>query len=262
MVLSWVTIATALAVVGLSGHVLKHYNDTRLGKEWHLPLWPINIDVRPTLGLLVPAAIIAFCTLFYVVAALVPSVSLNLILPFQFLPLAFTLPPSRLSTSSLSPCHFLPHLPSVRSITNMLISTSQPHSRTALLTHTYLLTTTLSLILSIFALSFVPTLTYSTSPSRDTLHSFTCRLTHHASSFNSAFDDLAIPMFGTGLDAPVGFETMCTEGEVALGLMGSVGVLSLLAVGVAVWGVVGERKISRGRRERLGEKYAGGEGKA
>ena len=69
-------------------------------------------------------------------------------------------------------------------------------------------------------------------------------------------------MFGTGLDAPVGFETMCKEGEAALGLMGAVGVLSLVAVGVAVWGVVGERKISRGRKERLGEKYGGGEGKA
>ena len=78
LVLSVLTIATAVAAVGCTSHVLRHYNDTRLGKDWHLPLWPINIDLKPTLGILVPAVMVTFCQLFYIVAAVIPSVSLHI----------------------------------------------------------------------------------------------------------------------------------------------------------------------------------------
>ena len=75
LVLSVLTIGAAVAALGCTGDVLKHYNDTRLGKDWHLPLWPINIDLKPSLGILIPAAIVTFCNVFYIVAAVIPSVS-------------------------------------------------------------------------------------------------------------------------------------------------------------------------------------------
>ncbi len=75
MVLSVATTGASGAAIGCTAHVLKHYNDTRLGRDWHLPLWPINIDLKPTLGILIPAVMVTLCQLFYIVAALIPSVS-------------------------------------------------------------------------------------------------------------------------------------------------------------------------------------------
>jgi hypothetical protein len=75
LVLSALTIGTAIAAVAVTSHILKSYNDTHLGSNWHLPLWPINIDIRPTLGILIPAAIITVNCLCYVILAVIPSVS-------------------------------------------------------------------------------------------------------------------------------------------------------------------------------------------
>ena len=74
-ILSFLTLGTAGAAVGLTAHTLKTYNDTRLSKNWHLPLWPIDIDIKPTLGVLIPASIAAFSSLIYILIALIPSVS-------------------------------------------------------------------------------------------------------------------------------------------------------------------------------------------
>lgn len=68
------TIATGTAALGCAGHVLQRYNDTHLGSNYHLPLWPRTVDLRPTLAVLIPAAIITAASLVYLVVSLIPTV--------------------------------------------------------------------------------------------------------------------------------------------------------------------------------------------
>lgn len=74
-VLVVLTIATGTAAVGCAGHVLKRYNETNLGSEWHLTLWPSTVDVRPTLAILVAAVLATTLSVLYLVISLVPTVS-------------------------------------------------------------------------------------------------------------------------------------------------------------------------------------------
>ena len=64
-------------------------------------------------------------------------------------------------------------------------------------------------------------------------------------------------MFGPGTSYPAGFKRMCMESEAGIGLMGAMMVLTLIGVGIAGWGMMQEKKIERGRKERWGEKYDG-----
>lgn len=67
--------ASATAALGCAGHVLDRYNETGLGEDYHLPqLWPVNVDVRPTLAVLIPAAMVVAVNVAYVVFSLIPTV--------------------------------------------------------------------------------------------------------------------------------------------------------------------------------------------
>jgi hypothetical protein len=77
--LTLLAIATAITAVSCEGHVLHRYNSTRLGDGFHLPpLWPSNVDVRPTLGVLISACIIVATSVVYLVWSLIPTVWLVL----------------------------------------------------------------------------------------------------------------------------------------------------------------------------------------
>ncbi|KIW18804.1 hypothetical protein PV08_03093 [Exophiala spinifera] len=86
--LAVLVIASATAALGCAGHVLDRYNETAgVGKPYHLPqLWPANVDVRPTLAVLIPAAIVITVNLGYVVFSLIPTpYSRTLMYNFVFL---------------------------------------------------------------------------------------------------------------------------------------------------------------------------------
>lgn len=65
---------TAIAVVGCEAAPLRHYRTTISLEHVWLSLWPLNLDLRPTIGLLCCGSIIAFQSLIYIIAALIPSV--------------------------------------------------------------------------------------------------------------------------------------------------------------------------------------------
>jgi hypothetical protein len=73
--LGLLVVAAATAAVGCASHVLQRYNSTETSRELSLPLWPRNVDVRPTLAVLVPAALVLAVSLVYLVFSLVPTVS-------------------------------------------------------------------------------------------------------------------------------------------------------------------------------------------
>jgi hypothetical protein len=75
--LAGLSIATAIAAVGCEGHVLQRYNSTHLGSGSHLPpLWPTNVDVKPTIALLASSCLVVVVSIVYLVISLIPTVRL------------------------------------------------------------------------------------------------------------------------------------------------------------------------------------------
>lgn len=72
--LCMVVFALAIASIGAEGHPLRYYNKTVRYEEMHLPLWPENLELRPTIALITCGIIISLQSLIYVVVALLPSV--------------------------------------------------------------------------------------------------------------------------------------------------------------------------------------------
>jgi hypothetical protein len=73
--LSALIIAAGIATVACEGHVLHRYNSTRPGSQYHLPpLWPVNVDIRPTLAILISAVLIVLMSLVYLVLSFIPTV--------------------------------------------------------------------------------------------------------------------------------------------------------------------------------------------
>lgn len=69
-----ITLVTSIAVIACAGVALRHYSNSHLGAEWLLPLWPLNVDLRPThtvLGCGITVAILSFA---YLAAAFAPMV--------------------------------------------------------------------------------------------------------------------------------------------------------------------------------------------
>lgn len=74
--LTGLVIAIGIAAVGCEGHVLHRYNSTHPAKGSSLPpLWPSNVDVRPTIAILASTCIIVVISLVYLVWSLIPTVS-------------------------------------------------------------------------------------------------------------------------------------------------------------------------------------------
>jgi len=74
LVLAVLVVGTGSAALGCTAHTLHQYNATHLGSDWFLPLWPRNIDVKPTIAILVPAVIMTATSLTYLLFAILPSV--------------------------------------------------------------------------------------------------------------------------------------------------------------------------------------------
>jgi hypothetical protein len=66
----------AVAVVACEAVPLQHYQTTTQWATAGLALWPLNLDMRPTIAALACGCVIAVLNLVYVVVALLPSVSM------------------------------------------------------------------------------------------------------------------------------------------------------------------------------------------
>ena len=75
--LSVIATAGAIAVIACEAVPLRHHQDTAQWASIGLALWPLNLDVRPTIASLACGCVIAVLNLAYAVVALLPSVSLS-----------------------------------------------------------------------------------------------------------------------------------------------------------------------------------------
>lgn len=63
-----------LTVLGVSADALHVYNETHLGREFRLPLWPDEFNLRPTVALVAGAAVVVVCNAVSLVGSKVQSV--------------------------------------------------------------------------------------------------------------------------------------------------------------------------------------------
>ncbi|ETN46862.1 uncharacterized protein HMPREF1541_01051 [Cyphellophora europaea CBS 101466] len=75
--LSILTLAISASALGVSGATLRAYHATTLSGNgsgtWQLRLWPVDIDLRPTIATLSCAGIIALANLMYIAVSIIPS---------------------------------------------------------------------------------------------------------------------------------------------------------------------------------------------
>ena len=73
--LAVLSMALAIATVGVSGHALSVYDGTHVPANFHLPLWPEQFDVQPTVALVACGAIVMIFTSLSILTSKVASVS-------------------------------------------------------------------------------------------------------------------------------------------------------------------------------------------
>ena len=69
-----VTLVASVAVIACVGASLRAYSNSRLEPEWILPLWPLNVDLRPSHAVLGCGIAVALLSLAYLATAFVPMV--------------------------------------------------------------------------------------------------------------------------------------------------------------------------------------------
>ncbi|KAL2824957.1 hypothetical protein BDW59DRAFT_81424 [Aspergillus cavernicola] len=78
--LHWVRLGLAFLALGISVSIIacegvpyRHYQNTSSYENVGLYLWPLNLDLRPTIAILACGCVIAFLSVFFIVVALLPS---------------------------------------------------------------------------------------------------------------------------------------------------------------------------------------------
>ena len=74
IVIAGVTLATSIAVIACAAVSLRAYSESSVDAEWLLPLWPLNVDLRPSHTVLGCGITITAFSLIYLAAAFAPMV--------------------------------------------------------------------------------------------------------------------------------------------------------------------------------------------
>lgn len=69
-----VTFIASVAIIACVGASLRAYSTSRLEPEWILPLWPLNVDLRPSHAILGCGIAVAILSIAYLAVAFVPMV--------------------------------------------------------------------------------------------------------------------------------------------------------------------------------------------
>lgn len=72
--ISAITLLASVIIIACSARSLRTYTSTQDHGAWVLPLWPASVDLRPTHAVLACGIILAVASIFYLIAALAPTV--------------------------------------------------------------------------------------------------------------------------------------------------------------------------------------------
>lgn len=67
-------LAAGLTILGVSADSLAVFHATYVPEDWLLQLWPANLDVRPTVALVVGSALVIVANLVSLIAGKIPTV--------------------------------------------------------------------------------------------------------------------------------------------------------------------------------------------
>lgn len=228
LALSGLLFATAVAVVGVESDIVARYNRTHLAAEWHLSLWPTDLNVKPTLLLLITGAITTFLALITSIVAVIPSPNPRTQLNNRLFTVLCILA-TPLSLASL--------------ILSAVISPAAIFSTFVSNTITSLVTTT--------GPSNTIGLTPNGNAQRETIQSFTCAISNTAKAFNSDASVLRLPTVSDSHTlVPSGFSQICRESNAGLAIMIVILILAVVGLAVSAWSWTVERQIERLRGER------------
>ncbi|BCR93498.1 uncharacterized protein AKAW2_10542S [Aspergillus luchuensis] len=73
LALAILTFLTTIPTIACEAIALHHYRQTSPYARVWLNLWPLNLDLRPTIALLACGCVVAFQNLLYIVTAVIPS---------------------------------------------------------------------------------------------------------------------------------------------------------------------------------------------
>lgn len=122
----------AVPIIGTTGNSLKAYQSTNLGGKMYLPLWPANVDLRPTHSILACGVVVTTWSLIYLIASFFPSVRLP---PFPPTLSAFSLTIIQASPKTPPPQHPLHRLQQHSLIPHHLHHNVCIHNQRPLLRH-------------------------------------------------------------------------------------------------------------------------------
>ena len=126
-----VTVIASVAVIGCVGASLRAYSGSRREPEWILPLWPLDVDLRPSHAILGCGIAVAVLSLGYLAVASVPMVSIRLSSAIHSKYSTYILTPSTYSDEdSTTPTSSPPSFPSSASASRSSPSSSPQSSRT------------------------------------------------------------------------------------------------------------------------------------
>ncbi|KAI1063041.1 hypothetical protein LB507_005977 [Fusarium sp. FIESC RH6] len=70
-------LAAGLTILGVSADAIAVYHATHVPEDWFLQLWPSNLDMRPTVALVVGGALVVVASLVSLIAGKIPTVRGN-----------------------------------------------------------------------------------------------------------------------------------------------------------------------------------------
>ncbi|KAL2871811.1 uncharacterized protein BJX67DRAFT_88353 [Aspergillus lucknowensis] len=71
--LAFLALAISVSIIACEAVPYRHYRNTSSYEAVGLYLWPLNLDLRPTIAVLACGSVITFLSLFFIVIALLPS---------------------------------------------------------------------------------------------------------------------------------------------------------------------------------------------
>ncbi|PQE02907.1 hypothetical protein CJF31_00002712 [Rutstroemia sp. NJR-2017a BVV2] len=94
---------SGLVIMATTADALRVYNDTHLGREYMLPIWPASFDLKPTVGMVACGTIIFVSSVVSLISMFIPTIKSqpNSVLSkvFAFLPGLISLVVAIVSTS-------------------------------------------------------------------------------------------------------------------------------------------------------------------
>lgn len=72
--LTVLTLLLGLSIVGTSGETLRVYNKTHVSSNFLLPLWPFDLNLRPTVALVTCSSILVVSSIIALIGSKVPAV--------------------------------------------------------------------------------------------------------------------------------------------------------------------------------------------